>query len=241
LLHHGDAVELRPDVGHATVLEAVEVHALDPDRLAGSGDPHELLLLRTGHDPPGGDGVAAGDNVLQVLLQVGEDRLEARDLLLEAGQRRLFVGRWIVVDQARVAALVDRRLSPARNACSKRVMISMLSDKASPSLSVGVDVATDRLLQYGNRSVASRAALARPSAPVLTLTELDHVRRPPRHDARSLLFGDLGRAGGPGDRAERPEQAARIFDVAAVTQFWEPYTLRRCRSEAMTQFPAPTG
>src|SRR5882672_4536381 len=110
LLHHGDAVELRPDVGHVTVLEAVEVHALDPDRLAGGGDPHELLLLRTGHDPPGGDRVAAGDNVLQVLLQVGEARLEARDLLLEAGQRRLFVGRWIVVDQARVAELVDRRL-----------------------------------------------------------------------------------------------------------------------------------
>src|SRR5580765_3810881 len=40
----------------------------------------------------------------------GEDRLEARDLLLEAGQRRLMVGRWIVVDQARVAELVDRRL-----------------------------------------------------------------------------------------------------------------------------------
>ena len=67
LLHHGDAIELRPDVGHATVLEAVEVHALDPDRLAGGGDPHELLLQRTGHDPPGGDGVAAGDDVLQVL------------------------------------------------------------------------------------------------------------------------------------------------------------------------------
>src|SRR3984885_7992247 len=89
LLHQGDAVELRPDVGHATVLEAVEVHALDPDRLAAGGDPHELLLLRTGHDPPGGDGVAAGDDVLQVLLQVGEDRLETPDLLLEAGQRRL--------------------------------------------------------------------------------------------------------------------------------------------------------
>jgi len=68
----------------------------------------ELPLLRTGKDPPGGDG-AAGDDVLQVLLQVGEDRLEARDLLLEAGQRRLFVGR-MVVDQARVAELVDRRL-----------------------------------------------------------------------------------------------------------------------------------
>ena len=34
LLQQGDAVELRPDVGHATVLETVEVHALDPDRLA---------------------------------------------------------------------------------------------------------------------------------------------------------------------------------------------------------------
>src|SRR6516225_5928229 len=83
LLHHGDAVELRPDVGHATVLETVEVHALHPDRLAGGGDPHELLPQRTGQDPPGGDGVAAGDDVLQVLLQVGEDRLEARDLRLE--------------------------------------------------------------------------------------------------------------------------------------------------------------
>ena len=75
-----------------------------------AGIPHEVLLLRTGHDPPGGDGVAAGDDVLQLLLQVGEDRLEARDLLLEAGQRPLMVGRWIVVDQARVAELVDRRL-----------------------------------------------------------------------------------------------------------------------------------
>src|SRR5215813_4258426 len=46
----------------------------------------------------------------QVLLQVGEDRLEARDLLLEAGQRRLMAGRWIVVDQVRVAEFVDRRL-----------------------------------------------------------------------------------------------------------------------------------
>src|SRR6185437_14298932 len=110
LLHQGDAVELRPDVGHATVLEAVEVHALDPDRLAGGGYPHEVLLQRAGHDPPGGDGVAASDDVLQVLLQVGEDRFEARDLLLEAGERRLFAGRWIVIDQARVAELVDRRL-----------------------------------------------------------------------------------------------------------------------------------
>jgi len=50
--------------------------------------------------------------------------------------------------------------------------------------------------------------------PVLTLTGLGHVRRPPRHDSRSLLYGDLGRAGGPGDRTERTEQAARIFDVA---------------------------
>jgi hypothetical protein len=55
--------------------------------------------------PPGGDGVAAGDDVLQVLLQVGEDRLEERDLLLEAGQRR----RWIMVDQAGVAEFADRR------------------------------------------------------------------------------------------------------------------------------------
>src|SRR5262249_49788756 len=69
LLHHGDAVELRPDIGHPTVVEAVEVHALDSDRLAGGGDSHELLLQGTGHDPPGGDGVAAGDDVLQVLLQ----------------------------------------------------------------------------------------------------------------------------------------------------------------------------
>jgi hypothetical protein len=55
LLHHGDTVELRPDVGHATVPEAVEA--------------------------------------------------------------------W----------------SAARNACSKRVMISMLSDKARPYLCIGVD------------------------------------------------------------------------------------------------------
>src|ERR1700733_13366189 len=89
LLEQGDAVELRPDVGHATVLETVEVHALDPDRLTGGGDPHEFLLQRTGHDPPGGDSVAAGDDVLQVLLQIGKARPEARDLLLEAGQRRL--------------------------------------------------------------------------------------------------------------------------------------------------------
>ena len=74
-----------------------------------AGIPHEVLLLRTGHDPPGGDGVAAGDDVLQVELQVGEGRREARDLLLEAGQRRLVVGRWIVIDHARVAELVDRR------------------------------------------------------------------------------------------------------------------------------------
>src|SRR5438067_1572350 len=52
LLHHADAVELGPDVGHTTVLEPVEVHALDPDRLPGGWDPHELLLLRTSQDPP---------------------------------------------------------------------------------------------------------------------------------------------------------------------------------------------
>src|SRR6266705_2868687 len=149
LLHHGDAVELRPDVSHATVLEAVEVHALDPDRLAGGGDPHELLLLRTGHDPPGGDGVAAGDDVLQVLLQVGEDRLEARDLLLEAGQRRLMVGRWIVVDQARVAELVDRRLV----ARAKRVL------EARDDLDVDRDLSHD---QSFPRACASRRALPAP-------------------------------------------------------------------------------
>src|SRR5262245_49677083 len=109
LLQHADAVELRPDVGHATVLEAIEVHALDPDRPAGRGDPHQLLLLRTGHDPAGGDGVAAADDVLQVLLEVREDRLEPGDFLLEARERRLVAGRRIVVDQAWVAELVDRR------------------------------------------------------------------------------------------------------------------------------------
>src|SRR6476660_6828151 len=85
LLHQGDAVELRPDVGHATVLEAIEVYALDPDRLAGRVDPQVVPLLRTGHDPPGDDGIAAGDDVVQLLLQVGEDRLEAGHLLLESG------------------------------------------------------------------------------------------------------------------------------------------------------------
>src|SRR5258708_40183913 len=44
--------------------------------------------------------------------------------------------------------------------------------------------------------------------PVLTRTELEHVRRPPRRDSRSLLFGDLRRTGGPGDRTE--------WQVAAV-------------------------
>src|SRR5262245_32065068 len=110
LLHQAKAVELCPDVGHATVLEAVEVHALDPNRLAGGGDPHEVLLLRTGQDPAGGNGVAAGNDVLQLFLEVGEDLSEAGDLLLEAGQRRLVVGRWIVVDEAGIAELVDRRL-----------------------------------------------------------------------------------------------------------------------------------
>src|SRR5258708_27063215 len=75
LLHQGDAVELRPDVGHATVLEAVEVHALDPDPLAGGGGPPELLPLRTGHDPPGGEGVAARRCFLPVLLHGREGRL----------------------------------------------------------------------------------------------------------------------------------------------------------------------
>ena len=84
----------------------------------------------TGHGPPGGDGVAAGDDVLQVFYQVGEGCLEARDLLLEAGQRRFMAGRRVVVGQARVGELVDRRLSAARNACSKRVMISMLPGEA---------------------------------------------------------------------------------------------------------------
>ena len=89
----------------------------------------KLLLLRTGHDPPGGDGVAAGDDVLRGPPPGrGKYRLEARDLLLEAGQRRLFAGRWIVVDQARVAELLSIvAWSAARNACSKRVMISMLT------------------------------------------------------------------------------------------------------------------
>src|SRR5581483_7259263 len=109
LLHQGEAVELRPDVGHAAVLEPVEVHPLDPDRLAGGGDAHELLLQGTGHDPAGSDGIAAGDDLLQLLADVGEEPLEVRNLLLEAGQRRLVVGRWIVVDQARVTKLVDRR------------------------------------------------------------------------------------------------------------------------------------
>src|SRR5580704_2645467 len=149
LLQQGDAVELRPDVGHATVLEAVEVHALDRDRLAGGGDPHELLLQGTGHNPPGGDGVAAGDDVLQVLLQVGEARLEARDLLLEAGQRRLFAGRRIVVDQAPVAKLVDRRLVGR----AKRV------------LEARDDLDVDRYLSHDHslpRACASRRPLSAP-------------------------------------------------------------------------------
>jgi len=75
-----------------------------------AGDAHELLPQRTGHDPPGGDGVAAGDDVLQVLHQVGEERLEVGDLLLEAGQGRLVAGRWVVVGQAWVGELVDGRL-----------------------------------------------------------------------------------------------------------------------------------
>src|SRR5215475_548643 len=149
LPHHGDAVELRPDVGHTTVLEAVEVHALNPDRLAGRGDPHELVLQRTGHDPPGGDGVAAGDDVLQVLLQVGEDRLEERDLLLEAGQRRLVVGRWIVVDQARVAELVDRRLvGRAKRGLEARDDLDVVGHGRNHDSLQGV--ATDWLLLYSN-------------------------------------------------------------------------------------------
>jgi hypothetical protein len=76
LLHHGDTVELRPDVRHATVIEAIEVHAFDPDLLTGRGNPHKVLLERTGYDPSGGDGVAAGDDVLQVLHQVGKIALK---------------------------------------------------------------------------------------------------------------------------------------------------------------------
>jgi hypothetical protein len=78
-------------------------------------------------------------DVLQVLSYVGEGRLEARDLLLEAGQRRLMVGRWIwsIRPGSQSSSIVA--WSPARNASSKRVMISMLSDKAISSLSAGVD------------------------------------------------------------------------------------------------------
>jgi len=107
LLHQGRAVELGPDVGHAAVPEPVEVHALDPDGLAGRGQAHELLLQGTGHHPAGGHGVAAGHDLLQVLLDVGEERLELRDLLLEPGQGRLVAGRGVVIDQARVGELVD--------------------------------------------------------------------------------------------------------------------------------------
>jgi hypothetical protein len=110
LLHEAEAVELRPDVGDAAVLEAVEVHAFHADRLAGCGDAHELLLQCPGHDPAGGDGVAVGDDVLQVLLEVGEERLEAGDLLLEARERRLVAGCGVVVDETGMAELVDRRL-----------------------------------------------------------------------------------------------------------------------------------
>src|SRR5258708_29547065 len=46
--------------------------------------------------------------------------------------------------------------------------------------------------------------------PVLTRTELEHVRRPPRRDSRSLLFGDLRRTGGPGDRTEWQAIAADL-------------------------------
>src|SRR5260370_1207008 len=56
LLHQREAVELRPDVGDAAVFEAVEGHALDPDRLAGGGGAHQRLLLGGRHGPACGHG-----------------------------------------------------------------------------------------------------------------------------------------------------------------------------------------
>jgi hypothetical protein len=152
LLHHGDAVELRPDVGHTTVPEAVEVHALNPDRLAGGGDTHELLLLRTGQDPPGGDGVAAAGDVLDVLLRVRKDRQEIRDLLLEARQRRLMAGRWIVIDQAPVGELIDRRLI-GRAKCLLETRDDL--NVAGQGHDILHGIATERLLLYSNLSIAS--------------------------------------------------------------------------------------
>src|SRR5581483_10394204 len=61
-------------------------------------------------DPSGGDGVAASDDVLEVLLEVGEARAHVGDLGLESRQRRLVVGRRVVVEEAGIAELVDRRL-----------------------------------------------------------------------------------------------------------------------------------
>jgi hypothetical protein len=106
--------------------EAVEVHA--STLMSGRGGSHELPL--SGHDPPGGDGVAAGDDVLQVSQCRGRS-LEARDLLLEAYQP--LAGRWIVLDQAWSRASRSSPVARAKRVL-KRLMISMLPDKDSPSL-----------------------------------------------------------------------------------------------------------
>ena len=71
----------------------------------------EMLHHCVAVDPPVAMVSRVGNSALHVLLQVGEDRLETRDLLLEASQRRLFAGHRIVVDQARVAERVDRRVA----------------------------------------------------------------------------------------------------------------------------------
>lgn len=84
LLHQSQGIALAPMLDNLAVLDAIDVHDREADRLAGGGQPLKIAAVGGGKGAAGEDAIARHQNLIKRVLPLAKGGIEGAAKLLKS-------------------------------------------------------------------------------------------------------------------------------------------------------------